>query len=205
MGVENIVWCDTCLADLNDEGAYLRWIYVCCSALLTSVSHITLLPQNAIDLDQKAMEVELGLATDESYGIARKIYEEGAHSKPVAEVTLSAGAPSAIPAAAKITGTTSSGTQVVGKALDAVAAGATKLSIQYQTTDKQDAYVDCQVGGLGSKGNTNGCKCVCIFVSSLVSMQGRFIISPNHLLLLYLYIQALPRAETSRLMELAGL
>lgn len=115
-------------------------------------------PQNAIDLDQKEMEKQLGLGTSDSYALAKNIYQNGAHSKPIAEVTIAGGAPSAIPAGAEVIGKTTSGKEVRGSALEAAASGASVLRIQYHTTPIQDAYVDCQVGALEKDGNTNGCK-----------------------------------------------
>jgi len=103
------------------------------------------------------MEKKLGLGTSDSYQLAKDIYQQGAHSKSFAEVTITGGASGTIPAGAKVVGKTSSGAEVRGKVLDEVASGATTLKIQYKTTDIQDSYVDCQVGALGADGNTNGC------------------------------------------------
>ena len=114
--------------------------------------------QNAIDLDQKAMEKQLGLETSDSYAKAKNIYQNGAHSKPIAEVTLSGGAPAAIPEGAEVVGKTTSGQEVRGQALEAAASGASVLRIQYHTTPIQEAYVNCQVGALEKDGNTEGCK-----------------------------------------------
>jgi len=116
--------------------------------------------QNAIDLDQKEMETQLGLETSDSYALAKDIYQNGVHSKPFAEVTIEGGAPSAIPAGASIVGTTPSGSEVRGSAMEAAESGASVLRIQYATTDIQEAYVNCQVGALEQDGNTEGCKCL---------------------------------------------
>jgi hypothetical protein len=114
--------------------------------------------QNAIDLDQMAMEEQLGLETSDSYAKAKNIYQNGAHSKPIAEVTITGGAPAAIPEGAEVIGKTTSGQEVRGEALEAAASGASVLRIQYHTTPIQEAYVGCQVGALEKDGNTEGCK-----------------------------------------------
>lgn len=134
--------------------SYGLFVVIAASAHLCRMSPF----QNAIDLDQKAMEKQLGLATSDSYALAKDIYQNGAHSKSIAEVTIPGGASAAIPKGAAVLGKTSSGSEVRGSALEEVAAGATALRIQYSTTDIQDAYVDCQVGALGKAGNDNGCK-----------------------------------------------
>eukprot|EP00544_Gedaniella_sp_CCMP2646_P002188 CAMPEP_0202507198 /NCGR_PEP_ID=MMETSP1361-20130828/51594_1 /ASSEMBLY_ACC=CAM_ASM_000849 /TAXON_ID=210615 /ORGANISM="Staurosira complex sp., Strain CCMP2646" /LENGTH=557 /DNA_ID=CAMNT_0049141305 /DNA_START=2378 /DNA_END=4051 /DNA_ORIENTATION=- len=112
---------------------------------------------NAIDLDQMAMEEQLGLETTDSYAKAKNIYQNGAHSKPIAEVTITGGAPAAIPEGAEVIGKTTSGQEVRGQALEAAASGASVLRIQYNTSPIQEAYVDCQVGALEKDGNTEGC------------------------------------------------
>lgn len=132
-----------------------------CHSHLSSPSSsisLSLSLQNAIDLDQKAMESQLGLATDSSYTKAKEIYEKGAHSKSIAEVTITGGAPGKIPAGTEVKGKTASGDEVRGKTEGEVASGASTLRIQYATTDIQDQYVNCQVGALGAAGNTDGCK-----------------------------------------------
>lgn len=101
--------------------------------------------QNAIDLDQEAMEAQLALGTTDSYSYA--------------EVTVAdPGLPQAIPAGASIVGTTTSGTEVRGMALESAESGAKTLTVQYATTDIQASYVNCQVGALGDAGNSEGCK-----------------------------------------------
>lgn len=126
--------------------------------LICSLPPPRILLQNAIDLDQKEMEKQLGLGTSESYALAKDIYQNGVHSKSFAEVAIEGGAPAAIPAGAKIVGQTASGKEVRGKAMAAAESGASVLRIQYATTDIQDSYVNCQVGALEKDGNTEGCK-----------------------------------------------
>jgi hypothetical protein len=104
------------------------------------------------------MEEQLAFGTTDSYTLAQKIYVEGAHSKPYAEVTLSAGLTSAVPVGADIIGKNADGGEVRGEALDSATKGATTLKIQYATTDIQASYVNCQVGALEELGNTEGCK-----------------------------------------------
>jgi Low iron-inducible periplasmic protein len=55
-----------------------------------------------------------------------------------------------------VSGTAIDGSQVVGKAYEDYPAGSSAFGIQYQTSDSQSNYVNCQVGGL-SVPNTQGC------------------------------------------------
>jgi hypothetical protein len=111
---------------------------------------------NAIDLDQEAMEQQLALGNVDSYAAARRIYEEGAYSKSVAEVTLATGLPNNVEKATVIFGIGADGNQVAGKAYEDNAAGSTRLLVQYQTSDSQKGYVNCQVGASLTP-NTVGC------------------------------------------------
>mmetsp|Transcript_55071 Transcript_55071/g.133798 ORF Transcript_55071/g.133798 Transcript_55071/m.133798 type:complete len:512 (-) Transcript_55071:94-1629(-) len=111
---------------------------------------------NALDLDQQAMELELAKCTAESLSAAERIYTEGGYSKSVAEITLSSPLVSPVSSGTKVTGTAIDGSQVVGKAYADYSTGSTSFAIQYQTSDSQANYVNCQVGGLASP-NTDGC------------------------------------------------
>jgi hypothetical protein len=102
------------------------------------------------------MELELAKCTPESLAAAERIYTEGGHSRSIAEITLSSALTSPVPVDTVISGTAIDGSQVVGTAYEQVSAGATSISIQYQTSDIQANYVNCQVGGLASP-NTDGC------------------------------------------------
>lgn len=139
---------------------FAKWacIVLCVLAFSLLAAPRLLCLQNAIDLDQKEMEKQLALETSDSFALAKNIYENGAHSKSIAEVTIAEGAPAAIPAGAAVVGKTTSGQEVRGEALEAAASGASVLRIQYDTSTIQEAYVDCQVGALEKDGNTNGCK-----------------------------------------------
>lgn len=111
----------------------------------------------AIDLDQQAIEEQLGLKTDQAYEIARRIYNEGGHSKSYALVTLSGdGLPASVAKGDRILGVNAEGVQVVGNAYESYPAGTTTVKVQYATTDIQESYVECQVGALYET-NTKGC------------------------------------------------
>merc|ERR1711957_974009 len=101
---------------------------------------------NAIDLDQQAMEQQLALANDDSFAAALKIYSEGAFSKQVAKVNLSAPLAIDVAKGTAFMGINAEGNQIAGKAYADNAAGATSVMIQYKTTDSQADYVGCQVG-----------------------------------------------------------
>merc|ERR1711935_1223249 len=111
---------------------------------------------NAIDLDQEAMEAQLALANDDAYTVAKAIYEEGAFSKSVATVTLSAPLAADVTKGTAFEGVNAAGDTVLGKAYEDNAAGATSVIIQYKTTDSQKNYVGCQVGA-NPNPVTDGC------------------------------------------------
>lgn len=111
---------------------------------------------NAIDLDQQAMEQQLALANEDSFAAALKIYSEGAFSKQVAKVTLTAPLAIDVAKGTAFMGINAEGNQIAGKAYADNAAGATSVMIQYKTTDSQADYVGCQVGA-STTPVTDGC------------------------------------------------
>ena len=100
----------------------------------------------AIDLDQAALETQLALKTEASFANARKIYNEGGHSKSYAEVMLASALASAVMKDDPITGKNAEGNEVIGKAYEAYAPGVSVIKVLYPTTDTQAS--ECQVGGL---------------------------------------------------------
>ena len=112
--------------------------------------------QNAIDLDQEALQTQLAIGTEGSFAAAKAIYQQGAFSKNVASVTLDLPLGTALSKGTPITGTAADGSGVVGKAYEDSAAGATNLLVQYKTSDSQNSYVECQVGA-NPNPNTSGC------------------------------------------------
>ena len=110
---------------------------------------------NALDLDQKALEVEL-YNTPADFPNAGRIYREGGHSKSYSQFTVSA-LPAAISKGTAISGTTDDGTVVLGKAYSSASAGDTVLKVQYLVSDDQATWVLCRVGGLTEASYTDGC------------------------------------------------
>jgi hypothetical protein len=121
----------------------------------------------AIDLDQQLMEQQLALG---SLITARNVYEQGGHSYSFAQLKL-VNTPSGAnwPVGTQVFGLTENGLEVDGTLLLPVtwtppANGQiyqVNLEVLYKTSDIQEVYVDCQVGGLYTFGaaNRNGCKC----------------------------------------------
>jgi hypothetical protein len=110
----------------------------------------------AIDLDQKAIEEQLALKTSQAFGLANKIYNEGGHSKSYAILTLSAPLTSDVLKGAAIVGKSSAGKEISCKAKDDYPSGSESIEAFYTTTDIQESYMGCQVGGLVTK-NLVGC------------------------------------------------
>jgi hypothetical protein len=113
--------------------------------------------QNAIDLDQAALEQELA---EEDFEAARSLYEYGGHSKPFAELTLKTALPKQVPEDTAVTGHDDTKNEVKGKFLQTYEPGDTVVKVQYHESQVQQSYSSCQVGALTlvSKANRRGCK-----------------------------------------------
>jgi len=112
--------------------------------------------QCAIDLDQEDIFTQLTLDTVNSFERARKIYQEGGHSKSYAYITLTKGLESGVQEGDKLLGRNVEGDQVSGTAYENYAAGVKVVKFRYTTTDIPESYVECQVGAL-AKPNLTGC------------------------------------------------
>jgi hypothetical protein len=124
--------------------------------MIFATSTTCILTQNALDLDQEAMEIALALTTEQSFEDARRVYTEGGNSKSIAQVTLSTALQTSLPIDTPISGINADGDEVAGKVYEETSAGATVLEIQYQTSDIQATHVGCRVGG-NPEPLTEGC------------------------------------------------
>ena len=104
------------------------------------------------------METQIAKKTQSAFDLAKKIYEEGGHSKSYAILTLDTPPTSTITKRTEFIGQNAAGQDVRAKVYAETTDGTLKL--QYLTTSVQASYVDCQVGALAATGeaNTNGCK-----------------------------------------------
>jgi hypothetical protein len=124
-------------------------------------SHLTLRRTAALDLDQDIMEQELFLGRMDK---ARNVYIQGGHSKSYAELNLKSPTGSkSYPKGTEVYGLTPSGGEVYGKLMEDVSWNSSSVDVQilvqYHTSDIQEHYVSCQVGGLFtfSDANRDGC------------------------------------------------
>jgi hypothetical protein len=120
----------------------------------------------AIDLDQAMMEQQMSAG---NLIAGRNVYEQGGYSYSFAQIKL-VNEPGAAnwPVSTQVFGLTQEGQVVSGSLLIGVdwtppASGQSyvvEVDVLYKTSDIQEAYVDCQVGGLYTFGaaNRNGCK-----------------------------------------------
>eukprot|EP00934_Nitzschia_sp_Nitz4_P002782 Nitzschia sp. Nitz4//scaffold339_size21316//7559//9244//NITZ4_008615-RA/size21316-processed-gene-0.21-mRNA-1//-1//CDS//3329548354//2772//frame0 len=105
--------------------------------------------ENAIDLDQYEMEVQLAIATESSYAIAQDIYENGGSSGSIAKVTLTSGLTTGQSKGTAVTGDAPAlGLTADGILYEDYAAGATQIQIIYSVRTVQSNYVGCTVGAL---------------------------------------------------------
>jgi hypothetical protein len=121
----------------------------------------------AIDLDQRMMEQQMAKG---NLIAGRNVYEQGGHSYSFAEIKLTNNPPgNNWPVGTQVFGLTEDGQEVSGSLLLPVQwtpptnpeqTFQVNLDVLYTTSDIQEVYVDCQVGGLYTFGaaNRNGCK-----------------------------------------------
>eukprot|EP00588_Corethron_pennatum_P010900 CAMPEP_0194267502 /NCGR_PEP_ID=MMETSP0169-20130528/1986_1 /TAXON_ID=218684 /ORGANISM="Corethron pennatum, Strain L29A3" /LENGTH=235 /DNA_ID=CAMNT_0039008359 /DNA_START=42 /DNA_END=745 /DNA_ORIENTATION=- len=124
---------------------------------------------NAIDLDQRAIEIEVAKLTSDGFQNAKEIYQEGGNSKSLASIKLSSGLTSQLTKGTVITGEDPSDELVNGKSYSTYAAGISEIIVQYDTLATQGNYVNCQVGKLTDP-NKDGC----FKESGNLSINGRF-------------------------------
>ena len=113
---------------------------------------------NALDLDQKALEADLA-ETPVDYVNAKKVFQEGGHSKSYFEFTTSA-TTNLLKAYPKDTTTCSQNGVVVGTLKSDLSAGTGARTVQcvYSTSATQATYQSCKVGGLeASEWDKSGC------------------------------------------------
>lgn len=102
---------------------------------------------NAIDLDQEAIEKQLGFSTEASFQIAQDIYEQGAHSKAYAVLNLDSGLTAPVAKGGTIKGYSVSDSSIETTAYSAADVGSTTLKVKYQTFDT-GRHNECSVGAL---------------------------------------------------------
>lgn len=150
------------LRSVSDQGRRLSYELI---AFYEPKSQVT--DHNAIDLDQSELEDQLAIGSSVSLNNAKRIYEEGGHSKSVAKVTLSTPLTGSLAKFASVSGRNEDGGAVYGKVYDDYPNGSNQIMVQYKTTDNQASYVSCQVGGL-PKPNLQGC----LAASGTLSIDG---------------------------------
>jgi len=106
---------------------------------------------NAIDLDQWAIQIELG-ETSINYNKVQEIYENGGNSKTYAEFPV-ASVSSALSKGDAVVGTGVNGNSALsGKMYSNIAATSTfqvsTIKVSYPTSDNQATYVNCKGGAL---------------------------------------------------------
>jgi hypothetical protein len=136
----------------KDTFVHLRLTAAMCSTSLIFAQYV----QNAMDLDQQAMQVQLGFKTTASFQNAKKIYQEGGNSMTFAVLTLSAPLASPITKGTVITGQNAASQTVTGTALEDALATATTLKMLYDVGLTQATHSTCKVGGLVTT-MTTGC------------------------------------------------
>lgn len=103
------------------------------------------------------MEVQLAELTSSGFANAKRIYQEGGHSKTYAVLNLGSALTSAVSKGEEVTGgVDTTGQPVVGKAFADTSVGSNTLQVQYSTSTVQATWSDCIVGGL-QETITDGC------------------------------------------------
>ncbi|CAB9526507.1 expressed unknown protein [Seminavis robusta] len=110
----------------------------------------------AIDLDQKAMEIELARGTDDGLDAALSIYQEGAFSKSYAEITLTEPLQVDVLKGVTVIGRTTDGRDVRGKMAGSFDTGDSIIQVQYSAGSVQESWTECHVGA-NPNPETRGC------------------------------------------------
>jgi hypothetical protein len=97
-------------------------------------------------LDQQAIEQGLAAGTDEGLANALRVYQEGAFSKSYAELNLAAPLTSQIQGGVEVKGKSTAGNEIIGTVMEDADVGDSILKVQYDTTNVQASYSQCQVG-----------------------------------------------------------
>jgi len=115
---------------------------------------------NALDLDQKYMEIELAKETTTGYVNAQAIYQLGGNSKSYAEITLDDAIQFGIAKGTTVEGPSIGGGRTFGTVYRNVPTGQKKVRILYDTSEDQSTWVKCRVGALKANQGleTSGCK-----------------------------------------------
>lgn len=114
---------------------------------------------NAIDLDQKQIAEQVDNKSQDAFNLAKAVYEQGAHSKSYAKLTITSAAMPSLNEKDRYSGKTEAGIAVYGKVYKSDKSGDNEIYLQYDTSDSQSSYVNCQVGGLSAIGNQNTVGC----------------------------------------------
>uniref|UniRef100_A0A7S2YN77 Uncharacterized protein n=1 Tax=Entomoneis paludosa TaxID=265537 RepID=A0A7S2YN77_9STRA len=101
-----------------------------------------------ISLDQAAIDSLVGFDNEGSFADAERVYREGGNSKSYAEIYLASGLPTAVKKGTEISGKTTDGTSVTGKAIQDYPQNSLIIGFQYPTGDQYENHVACKVGGL---------------------------------------------------------
>jgi len=108
----------------------------------------TVTDHNAIDLDQKHIEIALAKRTDTGFVQAKAIYTGGGHSKSFAVITLTTDLEDVIKEDAVVVGMGMNKEDVRGTVLTNANANQAIVKVQYNTSEMQATYVLCRVGEL---------------------------------------------------------
>ena len=117
--------------------------------------------QNALDLDQDALRVELQYSRAEQFKTAEAFYTQGAFAGSYADLQLKndPGATSFIPAGTRVVGTSTLGALINGSILEDIEIGEMHFLVRYETSDVQATWSSCRVGALVITGfeDDDGC------------------------------------------------
>lgn len=103
----------------------------------------------ALDLDLSLIQSQVATERESGFRIAQRVYQEGAYSRPAAELILNQPLEVDIPAGTEVIGPVyddQTFTLVKGIVHDDTKAGDNVLDVLYNIRDDQDDYVDCLAG-----------------------------------------------------------
>lgn len=116
--------------------------------------HTLVIDQNKIDMDQRDIEQQLALGSNEGYESAIKIYQRGAHCASYSRIKVQS-LQSVLTEGDRLTGAGQDGSSVTATVVDNYPKGTQEIEVLYSLDETTNSF--CHVGG-SPKPLTDGCE-----------------------------------------------
>ena len=130
-------------------------------------SHTLVIDQIKIDLDQRDMEQQLALGSNDGYDSAIKIYQKGAHCASYSLLKIEP-LEAVLTVGDQVTGIAQDGSTVKATVAENYPRGTVEIEVVYNLDETTTSF--CHVGG-SPRPITDGCKCECIMTPKCRSFR----------------------------------